>query len=75
MIEKGLNTQEKFLFVLDGGKGLQKAVKDVFGKVRKSHGSVFVNIFPDQSPPSRLAFMLGLPFRVVLGFSLFRFFV
>jgi transposase-like protein len=32
IIERGLDTQESRLFVLDGGKGLCKAVRDVFGE-------------------------------------------
>lgn len=32
LIARGLNTENEMLFVLDGGKGLRKAVEDVFGK-------------------------------------------
>jgi transposase-like protein len=32
MIKRGLDASENRLFVLDGGKGLHKAVKDVFGE-------------------------------------------
>jgi transposase-like protein len=32
LIERGLKAQEKRLFILDGGKGLRKAVKNVFGE-------------------------------------------
>lgn len=32
IIERGLDEKENRLFVLDGGKGLHKAVRDVFGK-------------------------------------------
>jgi putative transposase len=32
LIARGLRTDQPFLFVLDGGKGLRKAVRDVFGE-------------------------------------------
>jgi putative transposase len=32
LIERGLSTQQKYLFILDGSKALAKAVKDCFGR-------------------------------------------
>jgi putative transposase len=32
LIERGLDPQQAYLFVIDGGKALRKAIRDVFGK-------------------------------------------
>lgn len=32
LVRRGLDAQKPYLFVIDGGKGLRRAIKDVFGK-------------------------------------------
>jgi transposase-like protein len=32
LVTRGLDPQQPYLFVIDGGKGLRRAIKDVFGK-------------------------------------------
>ena len=43
LLERGLRIDESILCVVDGGKGIRKALVDVLGDLRSSKGATSIN--------------------------------
>jgi len=61
LVDRGLDPEQAILFVIDGGKALRKAIKDVFGEhalvqpLPSPQGAQRLHLLPERDRPQILA--------------------